>query len=132
MFKAADRGMTQEVMICRVKMFCCWRSFKPTVSPVITMAIHTFVQWTFLFSNVRCTCCKRSGTQHSLLCSLCSVLVLQWPQKMASQCKLRLSFCNIDILVNKTVSDFYFRGVYASIFMRTYLNIFLFTGLIPV
>ena len=23
-FKAADRGMTQEVMICRVKMFCCW------------------------------------------------------------------------------------------------------------
>ena len=23
-FKAADRGMTHEVMICRVKMFCCW------------------------------------------------------------------------------------------------------------
>ena len=31
-FKAADRGMTQEVMICRVKMFCCWWSFKPTVA----------------------------------------------------------------------------------------------------
>ena len=45
-FKAADRGMNQEVMICRVKMFCCWWSFKPTVSPVITMAIHSFVQWT--------------------------------------------------------------------------------------
>ena len=28
-FNAADRGMTQEVMICRVKMFCCWWSFKP-------------------------------------------------------------------------------------------------------
>ena len=23
-FKAVDRGMTQEVMNCRVKMFCCW------------------------------------------------------------------------------------------------------------
>ena len=23
MFKAADRGITQEVMICRMKMFCC-------------------------------------------------------------------------------------------------------------
>ena len=51
-FKAADRGMTQEVVICRVKMFCCWWSFKPTVSPVITMAIHTFVQWAFGFSYV--------------------------------------------------------------------------------
>ena len=51
-FKAADRGMTQEVMICRVKMFCCWWSFKPTVSPVIMMAIHRFVQWTFGFSYV--------------------------------------------------------------------------------
>ena len=47
-FKAADRGMTQEVMICRVKMFGCWWAFKPTVSPVITMAIHTFVQWAFI------------------------------------------------------------------------------------
>ena len=32
--------------------------------------------------------------------------------------------------VNKTVSDF-FRGVCAFICLRTYLNIFLFTGLIP-
>ena len=51
-FKAADRGMAQEVMICRVKMFSYWWSFKPTVSPVITMAIHAFVQWAFGFSYV--------------------------------------------------------------------------------
>ena len=51
----------------------------------------------FLLRTVCCNCCKRSDTQHSLLCSLCSVSVLQWPQKMTSQCQLRLSFCSIDI-----------------------------------
>ena len=35
----------------------------------------------FLLRTVCCNCCKRSDTQHSLLCSLCSVSVLQWPQK---------------------------------------------------
>ena len=33
----------------------------------------------FLLHTVCCNCCKRSDTQHSLLCSLCSVSVLQWP-----------------------------------------------------
>ena len=51
----------------------------------------------FLLHTVCCNCCKRSDTQHSLLCSLCSVSVLQWPQKMTSQCQQRLSFCSIDI-----------------------------------
>ena len=51
----------------------------------------------FLLRTVCCNCCKRSDTQHSLLCSLCSVSVLQWPQKMTSQCHQRLSFCSIDI-----------------------------------
>ena len=41
----------------------------------------------FLLRTVCCNCCKRSDTQHSLLCSLCSVSVLQWPQKMTSQCQ---------------------------------------------
>ena len=50
----------------------------------------------FLLRTVCCNCCKRSDTQHSLLCSLCSVSVLQWPQKMTSQCQQRLSFCSID------------------------------------
>ena len=50
----------------------------------------------FLLHTVCCNCCKRSDTQHSLLCSLCSVSVLQWPQKMTSQCQQRLSFCSID------------------------------------
>ena len=51
----------------------------------------------FLLRTVCCNCCKRSDTQHSLLCSLCSVSVLQWPQRMTSQCQKRLSFCSIDI-----------------------------------
>ena len=51
----------------------------------------------FLLRTVCCNCCKRSDTQHSLLCSLCSVSVLQWPQKMTSQCQQWLSFCSIDI-----------------------------------
>ena len=34
--------------------------------------------------------------------------------------------------VNKTVSENFYRGVYACICMCTYLTIFLFTGLIPV
>ena len=41
----------------------------------------------FLLRTVCCNCCKRSDIQHSLLCSLCSVPVLQWPQKMTSQCQ---------------------------------------------
>ena len=36
----------------------------------------------FLLRTVCCNCCTRSDTQHSLLCSLCSVAVLQWPQKI--------------------------------------------------
>ena len=38
----------------------------------------------FLLRTVCCNCCKRSDTQHSLLCSLCYVSVLQWPQKMTT------------------------------------------------
>ena len=53
----------------------------------------------FLLRTVCCNCCKRSDTQHSLLCSLCSVSVLQWPQKMTSQCQQRLSFCSIYIYI---------------------------------
>ena len=34
--------------------------------------------------------------------------------------------------VNKTVSENFYRGVYACICMCTYFTIFLFTGLIPV
>ena len=45
----------------------------------------------FLLRTVCCNCCKRSDTQHSLLCSLCSVSVLQWPQKMTSQCHVKSS-----------------------------------------
>ena len=45
----------------------------------------------FLLHTVCCNCCKRSDTQHSLLCSLCSVSVLQWPQKMTSQCQQRIT-----------------------------------------
>ena len=66
-FKAADRGMTQEVMICRVKMSCCWWSFKPTVSPVITMAIHTFVQWTFGFSYLLFVATAARDQIHNIL-----------------------------------------------------------------
>ena len=39
----------------------------------------------FLLHSVCCNYCKRSDRQHSLLCSLCSTSVLQWPQKMTSQ-----------------------------------------------
>ena len=73
-FKATDRGMTQEVMICRVKMFCCWWSFKPKVSPVITMAIHTFVQWTFGFSYELFVATAARDQIHNFLC--CAVCVL--------------------------------------------------------
>ena len=37
----------------------------------------------FLLRTVCCNCCKRSDIQHSLLCSLCSVSVLQWPQNQS-------------------------------------------------
>ena len=73
-FKAADRGMTQDVMICRVKMFCCWWSLKPTVSPVITMAIHAFVQWAYGFSYVLFVATAARDQTHSILC--CTVCVL--------------------------------------------------------
>ena len=71
-FKAADRGITQEVMICRMKMFCCWWSFKPTVSPVVTMAIHTFVQWAFGFSYVLFVATAARDQIHNILsCAVC-------------------------------------------------------------
>ena len=73
-FKATDRGMTQEVMICRVKMFCCWWSLKPTVSPVITLAIHTFVKWAFHFSYVLFVATAARDQIHNILC--CAVCVL--------------------------------------------------------
>ena len=73
-FKAADRGITQEVMICGMKMFCCWWSFKPTVSPVVTMAIHTFVQWAFGFSYVLFVATAARDQIHNILC--CAVCVL--------------------------------------------------------
>ena len=42
-----------------------------------------------------------------------------------------LYYCSIaQNTVNKTVSDFFFRDVYACICMCTYFTIFLFTGLI--
>ena len=78
-------------MICRMKMFCGVSSRHDGHSYVCSMGL-----W-FLLRTVCCNCCKRSDTQHSLLCSLCSVSVLQWPQKMTSQCQQRLSFCSIDI-----------------------------------
>ena len=40
--------------------------------------------WFLLHTNY-CNYCKRSDRQHSLLCSMCSASVLQWPQKMTSQ-----------------------------------------------
>ena len=62
--------------------------------------VHSYVcsmgLW-FLLHTVCCNYCKRSDRQHSLLCSLCSVSVLQWPQKMTSQYQQSLSFCSIDI-----------------------------------
>ena len=73
-FKAANRGMTLQVMICRVKMFCCWWLIKPTVSPVITMAIHTFVQWTFGFSYVLFVATAARDQIHNTIC--CAVWVL--------------------------------------------------------
>ena len=59
-------------MICRVKMFCCWWSFKPTASPVITMAIHTFVQWAFSYILFVATAAR--DQIHNILC--CTVCVL--------------------------------------------------------
>ena len=73
-FKAANRHMTQEVMICRVKMFCCWWTFKPTLSPVITMAIHTFVQWAFWFSYLLFVATAARDQIDNILC--CAVCVL--------------------------------------------------------
>ena len=49
----------------------------------------------FLLHTVCCNCCKRLDRQHSLLCSLYSAYVLQWPQKMTSQYQQGLSFCSI-------------------------------------
>ena len=96
-FKAADRGMAQEVMICRVKNAQLLVIFQ-TYGVFSHHDGHSWVcsmgLW-FLLRTVCCNCCKRSDTQHSLLCSLCSVSVLQWPQKMTSQCQLSLSFCSI-------------------------------------
>ena len=57
-----------------MKMFCCWWSFKPTVSPVVTMAIHTFVQWAFGFSYVLFVATAARDQIHNILC--CAVCVL--------------------------------------------------------
>ena len=103
-FKAADRGMTQEVMIKK----CHDLQSENVLLLVIVQTYgvyshhdgHSYVcsmgLW-FLLRTVCCNCCKRSDTQHSLLCSLYSVSVLQWPQRMTSQCQHWLSFCTIDI-----------------------------------
>ena len=56
-----------------MKMFCCWWSFKPTVSPVVTMAIHTFVQWAFGFSYVLFVATAARDQIHNILC--CAVCV---------------------------------------------------------
>ena len=77
-------------------------SFCPGLPYVCSMDL-----W-FLLGTVCCTCCKRSDTQHSLLCSLCSVSVLQWRQKMTSQCQQRLSFCSIDIFFCRRVDIHHF------------------------
>ena len=57
-----------------MKMFCCWWSFKPTVSLVVTMAIHTFVQWAFGFSYVLFVATAARDQIHNILC--CAVCVL--------------------------------------------------------
>ena len=57
-----------------MKMFCCWWSFKPTVSPVVTMAIHTFVQWAFGFSYILFVATAARDQIHNILC--CAVCVL--------------------------------------------------------
>ena len=88
--------MTQDVITCRVKLFCFWWSFKPTVSPVITMAIHMFVQWAFGFSYILFVATAARDQIDNILC-LCSASVLQCPQKMTSQYQHGLSFCSIDI-----------------------------------
>ena len=50
----------------------------------------------FRLHTICCNCCKRSDG-HSLLCSLCSASVLQWPLKMTSHYHQGLSFYSIDI-----------------------------------
>ena len=96
MFKAADRGMTREVMICRVLLLVIFQTYGVSSHHDVHSYVCSMDLW-FLLRTVCCNCCKRSDTQHSLLCSLCSVSVLQGPQKMTSQCQQRLSFCSIDI-----------------------------------
>ena len=60
---------------------------------------HSYVSsmglW-FLLHTVCCNCYKRVDRHNSLLCSLCSAPVLQWPQKMTSQYQQGLSFYTID------------------------------------
>ena len=79
--KAADRGMTQEVMLHRVNCSAVWWSFKPRVSPVITMAIHTFVHLAFGFSyKVFVVTAARDQIDNILGCSVCVL-----PQSFSGQ-----------------------------------------------
>ena len=62
----------------------------------------------FLLRTVCCNCCKRSDTQHSLLCSLCSVSVLLFVATAARDqihnilccavCVLSRSYCLLQLL----------------------------------